>query len=85
MYGVSSLAQAAPLARGGPARGGQRAEHLYHSTRYHGPPAQGLCSGGPNSATCSAVTMLKFIIGFEDESPYFHFNLGSANYIAGPG
>lgn len=33
-------------------------------------------------ALCSVVAVLKFLISFEQEAPYFHFALGLTNYIA---
>ena len=33
---------------------------------------------------CSAVTILKFLISFEQGTLHFHFTEGSANYVAGP-
>lgn len=46
--------------------------------------APGHSPGAPHLVSCSAVSVLKFLIIFEQGALQFPFALGSANYVAGP-
>lgn len=42
------------------------------------------CLEGPKARFNALLSSLKFLIFFEQKSPYFHFALELANYVAGP-
>lgn len=83
-----SLLFASPLPSAHPLLGAlHRAQHSKISTQAPSSRGQGsLWAQGPRTCLvwCSAVTVLKLFIIFEEGVPHFHFALGSIKYVPQP-